>query len=173
MDIMDTIETILTRRSIRKYKENFKIDDEDIKTILKCGMHAPSARNQQIWHFVVIDDQNILNQIPKIQPYSNMIKNASLGILICADLNIEKSSDYWVQDCSAATQNILLASHALGLGAVWLGVYPRQERVDGIIDLIKLPNNVKPLSLISIGKPNESIKSEDRFIENRIHINKW
>lgn len=112
---MDLIEGILTRRSIRKYKQG-QVSQNQINTILKAGMYAPSARNQQPWHFIVITDRDILNQIMQVHPYAGMLSEAQLAILVCGDKTLELSKDYWVVDCSAATQNILLAAHGIGLG---------------------------------------------------------
>ena len=169
---MEIIDAILTRRSIRRFT-NQKISDENIETILKAGMYAPSANNQQSWHFVVVDNREILDNIPNIHPYAKMMKEATLAILVCTDLNLEKSPGYWVVDCSAATQNILLAAHGLGLGSVWLGVYPREERIKSVIEFFNLPENIKPLSLISIGYPAEEKSTPERFHKERIHWNKW
>jgi len=169
---MDTIHAIFTRRSIRKYAPA-TIPKDIIETWINCGMHAPSAGNEQAWHFLVIDDQVILKQIPTFHHHADMIANASLGILICIDSTLEKHSSMAIQDCSAATQNILLAVHESGFGAVWLGVYPRQKRIDGLRTLLNIPESIIPFSLISIGKPNETKMTPDRFKKDRIHHNKW
>jgi len=124
---MDLIEGIFTRRSIRKYT-NQTITDEQIELLIKAGMYAPSASNQQPWHFIVINKREILNKIRDVHPYAKMLSEAQLAILVCGDHDLELSKGYWVVDCSAATQNILLAAHGMGLGAVWLGVHPREER---------------------------------------------
>ncbi len=117
---MEVIEAILTRRSIRKYSRE-KITDNQIEIILKAAMYAPSAMNQQPWHFIVIDNREKLNRIMEVHPYSNMLKEAGLAILVCGDERLQLSKGYWVVDCGAATQNLLLAAHGIGLGAVWLG----------------------------------------------------
>jgi len=169
---MDAIEALNTRRSIRKYKEG-KISEETINKILEAGMEAPSAINEQPWHFIVITDKEILEKILEFHPNASMARQASIGILVCGDLNLEKAKDMWVQDCSAATQNILLAVHALGLGAVWTGVYPREERMEGFKEMFKLPENIITFSFIPIGYPAEKSFQADRFKEDRIHYNKW
>jgi nitroreductase len=169
---MDTLEVIATRRSIRKFTDK-KVDYQDIEKCISSAMHAPSAGNQQPWHFIVIDDREILNFIPTIHPFAKMMEEASFAVLVCADLTLEKYPNYWVLDCSAATQNFLLAAHSIGLGAVWLGVYPREERMKPISQLFNLPENVKPLSLIAICYPNEEKIYENRFNKERIHFNKW
>ncbi|HGE70115.1 TPA: nitroreductase family protein, partial [Candidatus Poribacteria bacterium] len=128
---MDAMQAILSRRSIRRYTDK-PVSDEVVEQLLKSAMSAPSAGNEQPWHFVVIRDRQILNEIPKIHPYSGMLKEAPLAILICGDESLQKYKGYWVQDCSAATENLLIAVNALGLGGVWLGVYPIEDRVVGI-----------------------------------------
>ena len=166
------MEEIFNRRSIRKYKDK-DVSDNTIKKILKAGMAAPSAGDQQPWQFIVIDEDEIKKQITNIHPYADMLNQAPAGILVCGDKSLEKHKGYWVQDCSAATQNILLMIDSLGLAGVWLGVYPREKRVNGISKLFDLPENVIPFSLISMGYPAEAKKPNDRYLENRVHYNKW
>src|SRR5665647_680519 len=141
---------IFERRSIRKYSK-LPIPDDDIEKLLRAAMAAPSAGNQQPWEFIIIKDKNILAAIIKIHPYSQMLKEAQLAIVICADLEKEIHSGYWVQDCSAATENILIEAQHLGLGSVWLGVYPKEDRVKGLTELLNLPVRVIPLSIVSLG----------------------
>lgn len=169
---MDAMEAIFSRRSIRKYTSQ-KVSEKVIEELLKAGMAAPSAGNQQPWQFVVIDDRKILNEIPKYHPYSEMLKEASVAILVCGDVESEKHKGFWVQDCSAATQNILLAVEALGLGAVWLGVYPREDRETGIGKLLGLPEHIVPLSLIPVGYKGEQKPPAERYDASRIHHNRW
>mgnify|MGYP001769731856 CR=1 FL=1 len=130
-------------------------------------MAAPSAGNQQPWHFVIISNREILNEIPKFHPYSKMLAQSPVAILVCGDINTEKHKGYWIQDCSAATENILLAIHTLGLGAVWLGIHPREDRVDGIKKLLNLPDNISPLALIALGYPAEKHPPADRFDKSK------
>ena len=169
---MDTINTIKTRRSIRKFKPD-PISKEDIEEILIAAMHAPSACNRQPWHFIVIEDRSMLNTIPSIHPYSQMCKQADKAILICADKNLEDCIDYLQQDCSAATQNLLLAAHDKGLGSVWLGVYPKEELIINMQKLLDFPDNIVPISLIALGYPAEENRSVERFKKDRIHYNTW
>jgi len=169
---MDTIEAILTRRSVRKYNKK-PISEGTIKELIEAAMNAPSAGNEQPWHFIVIDDPEILGEVPTFHNHAKMLCNASCAILVCGDLNLEKHKGMWMQDCAAATQNILLAVRAKNLGAVWLGIYPREERIKGMKKLTNLPENVMPFSLISIGDPAEKQQKADRFDSSRIHKNKW
>ncbi len=163
---------IFERRSIRNYTDA-PVSDENIEKLLKAAMAAPTAGNQQEWEFIVIKDRHILDSIPKVHPYAAMLKKAPLAIAICADRDRENHVGYWVQDCAAATQNILLEAQHLGLGACWLGIHPREKRVKGLKDILSLPDNVMPLSLVAVGHPAEKKKPADRFDKSKIHINKW
>lgn len=169
---METIETILTRRSIRKYNKK-DIPNKEVNIFLEAAMSAPSAGNEQPWHFIIINDPALLNEIPSFHNHSQMLKDASLAILVCGDINQDLHKGMWIQDCSAATENILLAVHAKKLGAVWLGIYPRKDRMDGMKNLCKLPDNIIPFSLVSIGYPAENKEKSNRFDKSRIHYNIW
>ncbi len=169
---MDTLEAIHTRRSIRRYTSQ-SVEDELIQEILAAGMSAPSAGNQQPWQFIVITNKSVLEEIPHISPYAAMVREAPVAILICGDLKLERFKGFWVQDCSAATQNMLLAAHALGLGAVWTGIYPMQDRVEGFKKLLRIPEDVIPFALIPIGYPAQQSRRENRLKEDRIHYNHW
>lgn len=169
---MDAMEVIFSRRSIRKFTSE-EVPEQTIEELLKAGVAAPSAGNQQPWQFVVIDDRKILDEIPTVHPYSAMLKEANVAILVCGDLKAEKHKGFWVQDCSAATQNILIAAEALGLGAVWLGVYPREDRIAGIRQLLGLPERIVPLSLIPVGYKGEQKPPANRYDASRVHHNGW
>lgn len=169
---MDAMDAILSRRSIRKYTPE-PVPETVIDELLEAAMSAPSANNEQPWHFVIIDDRQILDEIPKYHPYSRMLKDAATAIAVCGDLQSGASEAYWVQDCSAAAENILIAANAKDLGAVWLGVYPREERVTAIQKLLGLPARVIPLCLVSIGYPAEKKPRANRYDSSRIHHNQW
>jgi nitroreductase len=169
---MDTLETIFTRRSIRKYKKQ-PISEKTVHDLLDAAFSAPSAGNQQPWHFIVIDERKILNVIHTFHPSAKMVKEADKAILVCGDLNLEKFKGYWMIDCAAATENLLLAAHSLGLGACWLGIYPREGRVAGMRKLFQLPLHIIPFALVSLGYPGEYKPREDRYNTSRIHLNKW
>ena len=166
------IDAILKRRSIRRYRRG-NVDKSVIKELLIAGMYAPSARNQQPWHFVVTGDRETLGRIMSVHPYASMLSGAALAILVCGDETLELSKGYWAVDCAAATQNILLAAHALGLGAVWLGVYPRRERQDAIREIFSLPGHIHPFALVSVGYPAEEKAVPDRIREDRVHWDQW
>lgn len=169
---MEVIEAILSRRSIRRYTPQ-AVPEEVIRQLLEAAMSAPSAGNEQPWQFVVITDRRILDEIPRFHPYSEMLKEASVAIVVCGDLRMEKYKDHWVQDCSAATQNLLLAAHAVGLGAVWVGIYPSEDRVRRTGKLLGLPGHVIPLCVVPVGYPAEQIPPAERYSPSRVHFNGW
>jgi nitroreductase len=166
------MKVILGRRSIRKFT-GAQIPDEDVKKLLEAAMSAPSACNQQPWHFVVVRDKKTHEKIMEIQPYTKMLEKASLAVVVCADPDLQTCPGYWVQDVSAATENILLAVHALGYGATWCGIYPRDDPVWKLRELIGLPKNVVPLNVIAIGVPDEEKPPANRYNEDRVHHEKW
>lgn len=164
---------IFTRRSVRSYTEQ-PIADNTLMNLLKAAMAAPSAGNQQPWEFIIVRSQLLLREITKIHAYSTMLLQAPAAIIVCSDMNRNKyPADYWVQDCSAATQNILLAATAEGLGSCWLGVYPDSGRVVGIRRIFGIPDEVIPFSVIALGYPTAVPQTVDRFEEQRIHLEKW
>ena len=170
---MELYEGLISRRSIRKYSGEH-IEEDSIMAIIRAGMYAPSARNKRPWHFIIIDDRAILKMIMKFHPYSGMLAEASHAIAVCGDEKLENGPGYYRLDCSAATQNILLAAHAQGIGAVWLGIEPREERIKALHGLLGLPDHIRPLSLISLGIPlDAAISSPNRFEPAKIHRNSW
>jgi nitroreductase len=169
---MDALTTIFSRRSIRLYTTK-PVSREMVNEILRAAMSAPSAGNERPWHFIVLTDRNILDAIPKFHPYSAMLKHAQVAILVCGDLTLEKNKGYWTLDCAAATENVLLAAHAKGLGAVWCGVYPTEDRVANLKKLLSLPEHVVPFSLVPLGFPAEEKQAPDRFDGSRVHENRW
>lgn len=170
---MDALNVILTRRSVRKFTAQ-PVSDESIESILRAAMSAPSATNEQPWQFLVINQRGLLDKILTVHPYAAMCAEAAAAIIPCVDFTSEKYKDFWPQDMSAATQNILLAARALGLGAVWVGVYPNNERILGIQQLFNLPEQVTPFSIIPIGYSNvPQVEAKERFKKERIHYNEW
>ena len=169
---MDALQCIMTRRAVRAYTKG-EVSDEQIKVMLEAAMMAPSAGNSQTWRFIVIRDRDTLKNIIKIHPHATMLNDCAAAIVVCADTTKERYPGYWVQDCSAAMQNLMLAAHAQGLGSVWLGVWTVQDRVDGLIDLFKLPDGVLPLSIASIGVPAGTPAQPQRWDESKVHWEKW
>ena len=162
-----------TRRSIRNYTDE-KIEKGKIEYIINSGMHAPSAKNIKSWEFIVVDDKNIFTEINKIHPYSNMILECSHAIIVCGNLDIDKDGCWWIQNCAAATQNILLASESIGIGSCWLGVAPYEELMTKISDMFSMPSHIKPFCIITLGyssKPPRIAKT--RYEIEKIHYNKF
>lgn len=166
------MEAILTRRSVRSYEDR-AVSEESIDSMLRAAMAAPSAANQRPWQFVVIEDRRILEQVPKVQPHAAMAAEAPLAIVVCGDTKRAKHPIFWVQDCAAATQNLLLAAHAHGLGAVWCGIHPNEEVTQAVQKLLSLPEEVIPLALIPVGHPAETKPPTDRYDPSRIHRDRW
>lgn len=166
------MEAIYNRRSIRKFTAQ-KIKDEDIKTLLRAAMMAPTAVNAQEWEFLVIREKEKLNEITKIHPHSQMLKQADAAIIICASLEKEIIPGYWIGDCGACAQNILLAATELGLGSVWLGVQPDKKRVEDFRKLFKLPKHIMPFNVIALGYPAEKRDEKDRYDDKKVHLEHW
>lgn len=165
---MKTFETILKRRSIRKYL-NKDIKESDLTTLMKAAMAAPSARGQEAWQFYIIKDKDVQTKIKKLSPYYNF--NSPVLIIVAANLNyLVKDDTFWVQDCAAATQNILLQAAELNLGTCWCGIYPKEEAVKEIKKILKLDDYLVPLSLIHVGYPNEVKSKRTRYKEEKITV---
>lgn len=169
------IETIMTRTSIRDFKDK-PVDDEKIETMLRAAMAAPTAVNKQPWRFIVIKDRKTLNAIAENFNSMKMAAKAPLAIVVCGDLNATlegEGAEYWVQDASAATENLLLAAHSLGLGAVWCGIYPIKQRVGQLKEMLEIPDSIVPLNVIPIGYPAENPQPKDKWKPSEIHYETW
>ena len=166
------MEAIFTRRSIRKYTEE-PIPASIIHELIEAAVSAPSAGNEQPWQFILLTKRDILHEIPRFHPHASFVKDAQQAILICGDLSRETFEGYWMIDCSAATQNLLLAAHAKGLGACWVGIYPRQERIKKLKELLRVPDHIIPFSLVALGFPAEEKQREERYDEERVHVDTW
>jgi len=169
---LDAIEAILSRRSIRKYTAE-PVSEADLETILRAAMSAPSAGNQQPWRFVVTTDLATLDAMAACTPYGTMLREAPLAITVCANTIDLKHEVMWQQDCGAATENALVAIHALGLGAVWLGFWPKMERVDPLKLVLGLPEAVEPFSVLAVGHPAESKPPAQRYHAEWVHRDRW
>ncbi|EKO40314.1 MAG: nitroreductase [Solidesulfovibrio magneticus str. Maddingley MBC34] len=169
---MDLFEALYTRRSIRSFTDA-PVAEADLETLLRAAMAAPSAGNAQPWHFVVVTERAVLDAIPGIHPYAAMCKTAQAAVVVCAELSLEKYPGYWVLDCAAATQNLMLAARGLDIGSVWCGLYPQQERMTAMAGLLQLPEGVAPHALVVLGHPAQEFKKIDRFKPERIHRNGW
>ncbi len=166
------MDAIFRRRSVRVYTSE-TVPDGLVGKMLEAGMSAPSAGNQRLWHFIVVRQKQVLEALAGTSRHSSMAKDASLAVIVCGDLDLELKNGFWVQDCSAATENILIEAEELGLGAVWVGIYPREERVAHVRKTLNLPRNVIPLSMIPVGYPAERFETISRYDESRVHYDKW
>lgn len=167
------LDNIATRTSIRDYQKK-PVEKDKVDKMLRAGMAAPTAMNKQPWHFIVVDERRVLDSLSMANPHSKMLQKAPLAIVVCGDMQKTidgDGRDFWIQDCSAVTENILLAAHAMGLGAVWTGVYPAVERCKAITKVLGLPDNLVPLSCIVIGYPAENPKPKDKYKESNISYN--
>jgi nitroreductase len=169
---MDAFEALLTRRSVRRYTSD-PVSEEMVTQLLRAAMAAPSARNQRPWHFIVVRDHSLLAKVAAANPNGAMVAHAAVALVVCADLGLVKSEGFWVQDCAAATQNLLIAAHATGLGAVWCGIYPREQRMAGLRAIFDLPGHVVPFAVVAAGYPRELPPPGDRFDETRIHMDSY
>lgn len=165
---------ILGRRSIRVYAPG-EVSDESVRMLLEAAMAAPSAVAKDPWRFVVIRDNAVLQRITGALPNGQMLASAALGIVVCGDLDAahDRQLSYLLQDCSAAIENLLLCAHGLGLGACWLGVHPREERVKRIKEILSLPASVIPVACIAIGHPGEVKEPRTRYNRDYVHWEKW
>ena len=165
---------IFQRHSIRVYTAG-NVSEEDVQKMLGAAMAAPSAAAKYPWRFVVVRDRQTLSRIAAALPYGGMLGGAALGIAVCGDLEVahDRQLSYLLQDCSAAIENLLLAAHILGLGACWLGVHPREERIKTIKEILSLPPSVIPVACISIGCPGESKEPHASYDRSAVHFEKW
>ncbi len=168
------LKDIFARRSVREYKEG-EVSEDILRDLLAAGMAAPSACAKDPWHFIVLRTAAMLNQVADGLPHGQMLRQAAAGIFICGDLHQahDEQESYMLQDCSAAIENILLAASQLGLGAVWLGVHPRTDRMSYMRDLFRLPDSIIPISVISMGPPAQEPAPRTRYNENAVHWEQW
>ncbi|MBU0468538.1 MAG: nitroreductase family protein [Candidatus Omnitrophica bacterium] len=172
---MDMLKTIFDRRSIRKYTGE-PVSRDKLVSLAKAGMAAPTSRDTRHFNFIIIDEESTINKLLEGLPYSKMIETAKHAIIVTSDLSIAHGgaeTDYWIQDCSAAAQNITLAATALGLGACWTAAHPREERVNFVKQVLELPENINPLCVIAIGVPTGEEKPRDKFDSSHVFFNKW
>jgi len=169
---VDCLDAILSRRSIRRYTDA-PVAEDAIETVLRAAMAAPSAGNQQSWRFIVVTDAERRVRLSQATPYSRMVAEAPVALVVCGDTRDEKHPGYWVQDCSAAVENALLAIHALGLGAVWIGVHPIAERAANVREICAVPAGVEPFCLIALGHPEEDKPPAERFEPAHVMRESW
>lgn len=167
---MSTFDDILKRRSIRKFTSD-KVEKETVMKLLQAAMAAPSACNNQPWEFIVVEER--INELRKVLYFGNY--NAPLGIIVCGNLKIAKGGleRYWVQDCSAAIENILNAATGFDLGSVWIGLYPLDSAIDPVNKLLDMPDYVVPLGVVLVGYPDEVKEPRSQFDEKRVYFEKY
>lgn len=165
---------LLARRSIRKYTDA-PVSDEALKLALEAAMAAPSARRCDPWHFIIVREQTDRDALADALPYGQMLRHAPAGIIVCGDLAVAHRNQlsYLLQDVSAAIQNLLLALHAQGLGAVWLGIHPNDDRIQAVKTAFKLPDQIVPVSAIALGHPAEHPEARTRFDATKVHYGAW
>jgi nitroreductase len=169
---MDVLTALDTRRSIRRFLPG-TISEAQLQTILKAGLSAPSAHNRRPFHFVIISEEETKRTLQEKSVYGRMIMESALLIAVCGDTKIQPVHDFLIEDCSAATENILMAAHGNHLGAVWVGVYALGGWQRTIQEVLKLPENILPVALIPIGIPGEKPVFRNRFEKEKIHYQRW
>lgn len=169
---MDVLEAIFTRRSIRKFTGE-AISDEDLRTLLKAGFQAPSAHNFQPREYIVVRDKEVIEKITAFHKYSKMLPKAGCGIIVCGDTKKQPEIGFLVEDCSASIQNILLAAHGLGLGAVWCGLYSVEKLIQSMSEILNLPEHIIPIGMVVVGVKDEDKDEIDRYDEGKVHFDRW
>lgn len=169
---METLEAITTRRSVRKFTGE-PVSPETIKQLVTAALSGPSTGNQQPWQLVVITERAQIEALAEIPAYKAVLSTAPLVIVVCGDLSLNKWGDFWLVDCSIATQNLLLAAHALGLGAVWLGCHWLDDRQPGVKERLGLPEQIVPFAVVPVGVPAQPVKPVERYKPERVRWNRW
>jgi len=172
---VDTLKSIFERRSIRNYTGD-AVDRDNLLTLAKAGMAAPSSYDTRHFRLILVDDEETISKLAEAMPNAKMVIPAKHAVIVASDLSVAHGGieiDYWLQDCSAAAQNVLLAAHDLGLGACWTGIHPREERVTFVKELMGIPENVRPVCLIVVGTPSGEEKPRDKFDASFVCWNRW
>ena len=173
---MGKLDLLFNRKSVRHFKKEGEIPAKDLEMMVKAGMAAPSAMNRQPWEFFIITERVLLDLLADRLPYAKMLYDAKAAIIVCGNKNRnapERPDDYWVQDCSAATQNILLAAEEMEYGAVWTAAYPVKERVITVVNALHLPTHFVPLNVIPVGIPSGEDKIKDKWDPQKVHWGEW
>jgi nitroreductase len=173
--IKDALTAINERKSVRNFTGDI-VESDELDTLLKAAMCAPSAVNKQPWAFIKITDRGILNQLADSLPYAKMLYEAGAAIIVCGDLKKALTGfeqEFWIQDCSAASQNILIAAEAMGLGAVWTALYPVKERMAFVRKTLNIPETIVPLNVLAIGQPKGNNNPKNKFKPENIHNQRW
>lgn len=168
---METIDAIMTRRSVRSWTAE-PVSEAERKTILEAAMNAPSAADARPWHFVVVDHPAVIARFTGMGG-TEMLSEATCLVMVCGDPSKETYPGFWPQDCSCAAQNMQLAAHDIGVGCVWIAIYPLEDRVQLCREILSVPDPVVPFALLAMGVPNEVNAPEYRYDEGRVHLNTW
>ncbi len=176
-DSESALECIMTRVSVRDYSDK-QVDDSTVNKILRAGMAAPTAANQQPWQFVVVTQQNLKDSITAAFEFTKMVEHCSFAVVVCGDMNNLFKDDvpeggFWVEDCSAASENMLLAAHALGVGSVWCGIYPLKDREEKLREILNIPSSLTPLNVIAFGYPAQPAPPKNKWNPEKIHYNTY
>ena len=169
--VPDVLTVIHQRKSVRNYTAE-PVAEQELDQLVRAGFAAPTARNLQPWEFYVVTDRGTLDGLAAALPYGKMLAKAQAAIVVCGnsrEFGEGATREMWVQDCSAATENILLAAEGIGLGAVWIGVYPYAPRVEAVSKALKLPSEFIPLNVISIGRPDGKDLPKKKYRESKVH----
>ena len=174
MNTTTNLDFILGRRSIRVYSPG-DVSEAAVTKLLEAAMAAPSAMTKDPWRFVVVRDKATLSKLAALHPGAAMLSAAALAIVVCGDLEaaFERQLSYLLQDCSAAIENLLLAAHAQGLGACWVGIHPGEPLIKRVRELLSLPNSLVPVAAVSIGQPGEKLEPRTRFNRDYVHAERW
>ena len=171
----DTLKTIFSRKSVRSYKEE-AVSRDRLEMLVKAAMAAPTAVDKRPWEFMIITDKKVLQKLAEILPYAKMASKAGAAIIVLGDLDKQfggTGADFWIMDCSAASENLLLAAESMGLGAVWTAIYPDIDRINVLRNLLKIPSRYMPLNLIPVGIPTGEDKPKNKYNPEQIHWEKW
>jgi nitroreductase len=171
----DTLKTIFSRKSVRTFKSD-PVPKEKLDLLIRAGMAAPTAVDKRPWEFIVVTDRTVLKQLADDLPYAKMAEKSAAAIIVGGDVRKQwggMDTDYWIMDCSAATENILIAAESMGLGAVWTAVYPEESRIRTVRQILGIPSHIVPLNLIPLGVPAGREKPKDKYNPAQIHWNKW
>lgn len=171
---MNTMEAILTRRSVRRFLDR-DVEPDRIELLLKAAMYAPSAHGSRDWQFIVVRDAAVRERIAALLPHYAPIQRAPVCVVVLGEPLRQMSvyREYYVQDCSAAAQNLMLCAHELGLGTCWCGLYPRAEAMEAVRGMLGIPADVVPFALIALGYPARTYRFPERFEPEKIHMEKW
>ncbi len=169
---MDAMEALLTRRSIRRFHPD-PVPAADVERMLEVLFRSPSAADARPWQFGIVDRRDLLDRLAEAMPRCEMLREAPLALLVCAEPSRERIPGFWPQDCAAATENLLIAAHALGYGAVWIGLHPVPDRERAAREILRIPRELVPFALVAIGRPAETPPPDDRRDPTRVHRNEW